>query len=246
MQTTMEVIPAIDLIDGQCVRLYRGDYDRKTVFADDPAEVAARWERLGARRIHIVDLDGAKAGSPQNLAVVRRIAASVSVPIQLGGGIRSLESARATMDAGASRVMLGTVAIRDPCIVADACAELGPDGVVVAIDSRDGIVAFSGWTDSSSARADDLMRQMQDAGVETFLCTDISRDGTLEGPNCALMADLVAVAGAGVLAAGGIASVEHIQQLSEIGVGGAVIGRALYTGDIDLTEAIAAAERAQC
>ncbi len=234
----MEVIPAIDLIEGSCVRLYQGDYARQTVYADDPVEVARRWERLGASRIHIVDLDGARIGSPQNLDVVARIARAVSVPIQMGGGVRDLRSAREVISAGAQRVMLGTVAVREPDIVRDACQELGSDAVVVAVDSRDGYVSVSGWMSDSRTEATDLMRRMMERGARTFLCTDISRDGTLQGPNHRLMSDLVRVAGAGVIAAGGIASVDHLSLLAEAGVGGAVIGKALYTGDIDLDEAL--------
>ena len=236
----MEVIPAIDLIDGRCVRLYQGDYSRETVYSDDPVEVALRWERLGARRIHVVDLDGARAGSPQNLDVIRRIADKVRLPVQMGGGVRTIESVREVLDSGVDRVMLGTVAVRDPDIVTSACERFGSDSVIVAIDSRDGNVAVSGWTDGSETSATDLIRLMMDAGVRTFLCTDISRDGTLTGPDYDLMRSLVAIAGNGVIAAGGIASISHLTKLASIGVGGAVIGRALYTGDIDLAEAVSA------
>ena len=239
----MEIIPAIDLIDGKCVRLYQGDYAQKTVYDDDPVAVALRFQRQGARRIHIVDLDGAKAGKPQNLDVARRVCAAVDVPVQMGGGVRDLDTARAAVDAGVDRVMLGTVAARKPAVVHNACAELGADRVVVAIDSRDGEVAVSGWTSGGETRATELLALMYDAGVRAFLCTDIAKDGTLSGPNYALMRDLVAVAGESVIAAGGIASVEHLRRLDEIGVGGAVIGRALYTGDIDLREAV---EYASC
>ena len=236
----MEVIPAIDLIDGRCVRLYQGDYLRETVYSDDPVEVALRWERLGARRIHVVDLDGARAGSPQNLDVISRIADAVRLPVQMGGGVRTIDSIREVIDSGVDRVMLGTVAVRDPAIVTSACEQFGAETILVAIDSRDGNVAVSGWTDGSETSATDLLRLMMDAGVRTFLCTDISRDGTLAGPDYDLMRSLVAIAGNGVIAAGGIASIDHLRDLAYIGVGGAVIGRALYTGNIDLAEAVSA------
>ena len=236
----MEVIPAIDLIDGRCVRLYQGDYSLQTTYDDDPAGVAKRWENLGARRIHVVDLDGARAGEPQNLDVIRSIADAVSVPVQMGGGVRTIESVREVLDSGVDRVMLGTVAVRDPGVVTTACERFGSESVLVAVDSRDGNVAVSGWTDGSETTATDLLRLMMDVGIRTFLCTDISRDGTLTGPNYDLMRSLVAIAGAGVIAAGGIATVDHLRDLAYIGVGGAVIGRALYTGDIDLAEAISA------
>ena len=244
----MEIIPAIDLIDGRCVRLYQGDYSQATVYADDPVEVALRWESLGAKRVHVVDLDGARAGFPQNLPIVRRIAEAVDVPVQMGGGVRSMDAVRQIVGAGIGRVMLGTVAVHNPDIVTTACKELGTDAIVVAIDSRDGDVAVSGWTVESQTRAKDLLRLMIEAGVQTFLCTDISRDGTLAGPNYGLMTELVEVGGEGVIAAGGIATVEHLTRLASVGVGGAVIGRALYTGDIDLAEAIAATgdRRATC
>ena len=238
----MEVIPAIDLIEGRCVRLYQGDYARATVYEDDPVETARRWERMGARRVHVVDLDGARAGEPRNLDVIRRIAGEVGVPVQMGGGIRNLAAVREALSAGVDRVMLGTVAARTPRVVKDACAEMGEDAVVVAVDSRDGRVAVSGWTRESDVRATDLIRRMLDAGARTFLCTDISRDGALMGPNCELMRELAGVAGGGVIAAGGIAAVEHLAALAETGVGGAVIGKALYTGDIDLAEAIRAVD----
>ena len=234
----MELIPAIDLIDGKCVRLYQGDYSRETVYADDPVEVALRWESLGASRIHIVDLDGARSGNPDNLAVVERIVNAVKVPVQMGGGVRSLDSAHRILKAGVQRVMLGTVAVRDPQIVHDACAQFGSHAIVVAVDSKDGKVAVSGWTSASEIQATDLVASMMEAGVRTFLCTDISRDGTLSGPNYGLMRDLITVAGNGIIAAGGIAAISHLQCLSQTGVGGAVIGKALYTGDINLSEAL--------
>ena len=234
----MEVIPAIDLIDGRCVRLVQGDYSRETVYSDDPVEVALRWESMGATRIHVVDLEGARLGKPANLEVVSRIASSVSVPIQMGGGVRSIEEARAVIGAGVQRVMLGTVAVRDPDMVAAARLELGEVAVVVAVDSRDGYVSVSGWTSESRVRATELLQRMSDAGVRTFLCTDIAKDGTLAGPDYELMSELVEVAGRGVIAAGGVASVEHVRQLARTGVGGVVIGKALYTGDIDLAEAL--------
>ena len=150
----MEVIPAIDLVDGRCVRLVQGDYSRQTVYSDDPVEVALRWESLGATRIHIVDLDGARLGEPANLGVIGRIASSVGVPIQMGGGVRSIDAAREVIGAGVQRVMLGTVAVRDPDIVAEARSELGDDAVVVAVDSRDGYISVSGWTSSESGSRD--------------------------------------------------------------------------------------------
>ena len=173
--------------------------------------------------------------------VIGRIATSVGVPIQMGGGVRSIDAAREVIGAGVQRVMLGTVAVRDPDIVAEARSELGDDAVVVAVDSRDGYISVSGWTSPSQVRATELLQRMSDAGVKTFLCTDIAKDGTLDGPDYQLMRELVEVAGGGVIAAGGVASVEHVRQLAMTGVGGVVIGKALYTDDIDLAEALEAA-----
>lgn len=238
MESPLELIPAIDLIDGKCVRLYQGDYSQETVYADDPVQVALRWQNLGASRIHIVDLDGARSGNPDNLDVVQRIVNAVQVPVQMGGGVRTLDTAHRILDTGVHRVMLGTVAVREPQIVHDACAQFGSEAVVVAVDSKDGQVAVSGWTSASQIQATDLVASMIEAGVQTFLCTDISRDGTLAGPNYGLMRDLVKVAGEGVIAAGGIASIEHLEDLADTGVGAAVIGKALYTGNIDLADAL--------
>lgn len=238
MESPLELIPAIDLIDGKCVRLYQGDYSQETVYADDPVQVALRWQNLGASRIHIVDLDGSRSGNPDNLDVVQRIVNAVQVPVQMGGGVRTLDTAHRILDTGVHRVMLGTVAVREPQIVHDACAQFGSEAVVVAVDSKDGQVAVSGWTSASQIQATDLVASMIEAGVQTFLCTDISRDGTLAGPNYGLMRDLVKVAGEGVIAAGGIASIEHLEDLADTGVGAAVIGKALYTGNIDLADAL--------
>ena len=236
----MQVIPAIDLRGGKCVRLYQGDYERETVYSDDPLETALRWVDMGARRLHIVDLDGAKAGSPANLAAVERIARAAGVPLHLGGGIRDLATARAAISAGASRVMLGTAAVEDADLIRALLAELGSEGVIVSVDAKDGRVALRGWTESSGMPATELVDDMARLGVVRFLYTDISRDGTLTEPNFAATGELAALSGIRVLAAGGIARVEHLARLAALGVEGAIVGRAIYTGDIDLREAIAA------
>ena len=230
--------PAIDLRGGRCVRLYQGDYARETVYSDAPAEVAARWIEAGASRLHVVDLDGAKAGAPVNLPAIESIAAAATVPVQLGGGIRSVESARAALALGVDRVMTGTAAVRDPESVAAMCDALGPEAVVVSVDARDGIVALDGWTRSSRVRAAELMHRMAEMGVVRFLYTDIARDGTLSGPNYGAIEDLRGEIDAGLIAAGGISSVEHLLRLRDIGVEAAVVGKALYTGDVSLPEAI--------
>ena len=234
----MEVVPAIDLRGGRCVRLYQGDYARETVYSDAPAEVAARWIEAGASRLHVVDLDGAKAGAPVNLPVIESIADASTVPVQLGGGIRSVESARAALDLGVDRVLTGTAAVSDPDAVAAMCDALGPEAVVVSVDARDGLVALDGWTLSTRVRAADLMRRMAAQGVVRFLYTDIARDGTLSGPNYAAIEALRGEIDAGLIAAGGISSVEHLLRLQDIGVEAAVVGKALYTGDVSLPDAI--------
>ena len=236
----MEVIPAIDLRDGKCVRLFQGDYAKETVYAADPLEVAKRWVDAGTSRLHVVDLDGAKAGAPANLEVAGKIAASSGVPVQLGGGIRSFEIAVNALSAGISRVMIGTAAIESPDFVSRLCRERGPESVVVTVDARDGWVATDGWTSDTRVAATDLVDQMKSAGVENFLYTDISRDGTLTGPNYAAVAEMVDRVEGELIAAGGISSIDHLLRLAEIGASGAVVGTALYTGGIDLVAAIEA------
>ena len=236
----MEVIPAIDLRAGRCVRLYQGDYDRETVFSDDPVEVATRWASLGAARLHVVDLDGAREGASANLDVVRRIAAAVSLPVQVGGGIRTAEAASAALDAGAHRVIVGTAAVRDPDLAPELCAELGADRVVVSVDARDGYVAVQGWTEGSDTTAAALVRRMEGRGVRRFMYTDIARDGTLEGPNFAAIERLLGETGAHLIAAGGVTTVDDLLRLRDMGLEGAIVGRAIYTGDLDLEEALEA------
>ena len=234
----MEAIPAIDLRGGKCVRLYQGDYERETVYSDDPVEVAARWVSLGATRLHVIDLDGAKDGAPANLGAIERIASSVPVPVQLGGGIRTLDAAKRALDLGVGRVIAGTIAVENPCLIREMCERLGADAVVVSVDARDGYVAVEGWTQSSRILASELMRRMTDIGVVRFLYTDIARDGTLSGPNFAAIETLSGKVDARFMAAGGISSVDHLLRLEELGVEAAIVGRALYTGDIKLVEAL--------
>ena len=234
----MEVIPAIDLRGGKCVRLYQGDYARETVYSDDPLETALRWVDMGATRLHIVDLDGARDGSPANLAVVKRIASDVNVPLHLGGGIRDRDTARAAIDVGVSRVMLGTAAVEDADLIDALLSEHGAERVIVSVDAKNGRVALHGWTEGSSALATDLVAEMASLGVARFLYTDISRDGTLTEPNFDGARALVNQGDIRLIAAGGIASVAHLERLAEIGVEASIVGRAIYTGDIDLREAI--------
>ena len=237
----MEVIPAIDLRDGKAVRLYQGDYARETVFDEDPVRVASRWESEGARRIHVVDLDGAREGSPVQVEIVRRIADVVSVPVQSGGGVRTLDDVRQLLDSGVDRVVLGTIAVEDPDLVAEACVRFGPERVVVGIDARDGMVAVRGWRESSTRTSIEVATGLASSGVTRFVHTDIARDGTLEGPNLEAMAAFAGAMDAAVIASGGVSNADDVRALTETGVEGVIIGRALYTGALTLPQAMAAA-----
>ena len=236
----MEVIPAIDIRDGRCVRLEQGDYARETIFDADPLSVAHRWASEGAQRIHVVDLDGAREGRPVNLALVRRIAESVDCHVQTGGGIRDMETLRSTLDAGVSRVVLGTAAVKDPELLREAVAVAG-DRLVVSVDARDGFVSIEGWTEATSVDARALIERLANAGVNRIVYTDIMRDGVRRGPNFEMYERLTADTSIAVIAAGGITTTEDIHHLAACGVEAAIIGRALYEGTILLREAVAAA-----
>ena len=239
----MEIIPAIDLLDGHCVRLHQGDYDRVTRFADDPVRQALEWERQGAPRLHLVDLDGARSGEAVNDAVVRAITAALAIPVQLGGGVRSRERAEDLLACGLDRVILGTVAIEQPGLVHELAAA-HPGRIVVGIDARDGRVATRGWLEESSVEATALATSLADSGIAAIISTDIATDGTLAGPNReALRAMAAAAAPVPVIASGGIgdlADVLSLLALEPLGVHGVVVGRALYDGRLDLAEAITA------
>jgi phosphoribosylformimino-5-aminoimidazole carboxamide ribotide isomerase len=233
----MEIIPAVDLKNGRCVRLYQGDYDKETVFSDDPVSMARRWQSHGATRLHVVDLDGAAEGEPRNLDAVERIVAAVDIPVQVGGGIRSIDTVEKLLGLGLARAILGTAAIDDPDLVEQSCRRFG-EQVVIGVDARDGMVATRGWLEQSSERAGDLAAAMVARGARRLIYTDITRDGTLSGPNFEGVAELLSHVGVPVIAAGGISSIEHLVRLAESGVEGAIVGRAIYTGDMDLREAI--------
>lgn len=234
-----EIIPAIDLRDGKCVRLTQGDYGRQTVFGDNPPAVARRWAELGAPRIHVVDLDGAAAGHPTQLGVIEQIARSVSVPVQLGGGIRTTETVQAAFDAGVSAVILGTAAVEDPAF-ADWCLRAHPDRCIIGIDARDGRVAVRGWLERTDVLATDLAQDFSRRGARTIVYTDISRDGMLDGPNLDGIREMVERTGLRVVASGGVSTVAQIVAVRDAGASGAIIGKALYVGSIDLTEALEA------
>ncbi len=235
----MDLYPAIDLKEGQCVRLFKGDMDQATVFNDSPGSQAASFVTAGAGWIHAVDLDGAFAGSSVNGAAVDDILASVgSVPVQLGGGIRSVEAAGAWLERGVSRVILGTVAVRDPSVVIEACKEF-PGKVAVGIDARDGKVAVEGWADTSDLEVTDLAKRFEDVGVAAIIYTDINRDGAMTGVNLESTAALARAVNIPIIASGGVASLDDIRALKADGViSGVISGRALYEGAIDLGEAI--------
>jgi phosphoribosylformimino-5-aminoimidazole carboxamide ribotide isomerase len=236
----MEVIPAIDLKSGRCVRLYQGDYQRETVYSDDPASVALAWQQQGAPRLHLVDLDGAARGNPANLEVLSQIIRSLDIPVQVGGGIRDEETAQTLLAAGADRVVIGTAAVEQPSLVESLCRDHGGNRVVVALDARHGQVAIKGWTQQSPITALELAQRMYRLGAIRLLYTDISRDGTLTEPNFGANAALVRNTGMMVLASGGVTSPEHIRRLHGIGVEGVILGRALYDGVITLPQALAA------
>ena len=234
----MEIIPAIDLKSGRCVRLYQGDYGKETVYSDDPMEVALRWQREGAQRLHLVDLDGAALGKMANLDVIKEVVKVLDIPVQVGGGIRELETALDLLDTGVERVVLGTAVIQQPDLVEELCRRCGSESVVAAVDARDGVVAIKGWTEASSLHAMEVVRRMTALGVGRFLYTDIARDGTLTEPNFGALEELVASTNQPILASGGVSSLEHLLRLESVGVEGAIIGKALYTGDLDLSIAL--------
>ncbi|MBO2522150.1 MAG: 1-(5-phosphoribosyl)-5-((5-phosphoribosylamino)methylideneamino)imidazole-4-carboxamide isomerase [Firmicutes bacterium] len=242
----MIVIPAIDLKDGRCVRLVQGRKSDVTVYGDDPVAVALEFERAGAERIHVVDLDGAFDGKPKNWRHLKAVVEAVNVPVQTGGGIRSLEAIEELLEIGVERVILGTVALKAPELVREACRRFGPERVLVGIDARGGRVAVEGWVEESDVPAVRLAEAMREAGVREIVFTDISRDGTLAGPNLASLEEMLST-GMRVIASGGVSSVEDlvaIAALARRGVTGAIVGKALYTGRVDLAEAIAAVRAA--
>ena len=236
----MLIFPAIDIRGGKCVRLLKGDFAQETVFSDDPAAMARKWQKQGARFLHLVDLDGALAGKSQNLATVKAILAAVTIPVELGGGIRTMENVDEVLTLGVRRVILGSVAVRNPDLVKAACAKYG-DRVVVGIDAKDGIVAVDGWGVSGNVQVGDLAREMGKAGVRTIIYTDIARDGTLEGVNVEATARLARESGIQIVASGGVKSVEDIRALKPYekdGIEGVIVGKSIYMGTLDLQEAI--------
>ena len=236
----MLIFPAIDIRGGKCVRLLKGDFAQETVFSDDPAAMARKWQQQGAQFLHLVDLDGALAGKSQNLATVRAILSVVTIPVELGGGIRTMANIDEVLALGVRRIILGSVAVHDPDLVKAACAKYG-NRVVVGIDAKDGIVAVDGWGVSGNVQVGTLAKAMAEAGVRTIIYTDIARDGTLEGVNVEATARLARESGVQIVASGGVKSVEDIRALKPYeknGIEGVIVGKSIYMGTLDLQEAI--------
>jgi phosphoribosylformimino-5-aminoimidazole carboxamide ribotide isomerase len=234
--------PAIDIRGGQAVRLLQGDYERETAYDADPADAAKRWAGEGAEFLHVVDLDGARAGTPRNLEAVRRIAAAVDCPIQVGGGLRDEASVASVLAAGAERVVIGTAALRDPKFLAEALEKHG-ERVIVSVDARDGKVALSGWTEAGEERVVEAVAELSSRGVTRFLCTAIEVDGTMQGPALAELARIAAATESQLIASGGVGTLSDLKALARdtaSNVEGAIVGRALYEGRFTVSEAIAA------
>jgi phosphoribosylformimino-5-aminoimidazole carboxamide ribotide isomerase len=238
----MIILPAIDIKDGQCVRLYQGDYALVSTYDADPIKVAQRWQSAGASWLHVVDLDGAAAGQPINKELIRRMRANTSLHIELGGGMRSLKHIEQMLDAGIDRVILGTVAITDRALLEEALARWG-ERIAVGLDARNGQVAISGWRETSQVQATSLATELGEIGVQRFIYTDITRDGALKGPNLDALREIQQVISCSLIASGGVSSIDDLRSIAALGIEGAIVGKALYTGDVDLTTAIQELER---
>ena len=239
----MIILPAIDLRDGKCVRLLKGNFAQETVYSTEPEEVALRWAREGAEFLHVVDLDGALAGKPQNTEAIKKILNSIQIPMEVGGGIRTLETIDATLELGVSRVIFGSAAVQNQALVKNACQRYG-NRIAVGIDAKDGIAAIDGWGVSGGISAIDLAKELSSYGLETIIYTDISRDGTLSGVNVEATAKLALESGVNVIASGGVRSLEDIHSLKAReadGVIGVIAGKSIYEATLSLPEAIVAA-----
>lgn len=238
----MQVWPAIDLLGGKCVRLQQGDYQRETVFPDEPASVARQFQQQGARHLHLVDLDGARAGRPMNLDIVRTIVAQVDLQCELGGGIRDEATIAELLDAGLSRLVLGTSALKRPEWFREMCGKY-PGQLALGVDARNGLVATDGWLETSSVRAVELVQQFADDPVAAIIYTDIATDGMLQGPNVAAMREMQAAVDKPVIASGGVTTAKDVADLAAAGLAGAIVGRALYAGTLTLPDALTAASK---
>ncbi|EGK59789.1 1-(5-phosphoribosyl)-5-[(5-phosphoribosylamino)methylideneamino] imidazole-4-carboxamide isomerase [Centipeda periodontii DSM 2778] len=239
----MIIFPAIDLRDGKCVRLLRGDFAKETVYSSNPEDVALRWVREGAEYLHVVDLDGALAGKPQNTEVIKKILSSVQIPIEVGGGIRTLETIENTLELGVKRVILGSVAVQNRSLIKEACQRYR-DRIVVGIDAKDGITVIDGWGVSGGIPAVELAKELASFGLKTIIYTDISRDGTLSGVNIEATSKLAIESGVDIIASGGVKSLEDIHALKKRevdGIVGVIAGKSIYEGTLSLSEAIVAA-----
>ena len=238
----MNIIPAIDLIGGQAVRLMKGDYNKVTVYNPNPTEVAKSFEEKGARFLHIVDLDGAKDGSAANFQTIADIVEKTSLSVEVGGGIRSMETVKKYIEIGVDRIIIGTAAVTAPAFLAEAI-RLYPDHIAVGVDIKDGMVAIKGWLEVSALSCFDFCQKMQNIGIKTIICTDISKDGMMSGTNRELYRDLSARFSMNIIASGGVSTMTDIEALAKMELYGAIVGKALYTGAIELESAIALAER---
>jgi phosphoribosylformimino-5-aminoimidazole carboxamide ribotide isomerase len=238
----LQVIPAIDIINGRCVRLVRGDYDQETVYSDNPVEMALKWQEQGASRLHIVDLDGARMGAPHNIKTVQKIAEALTIPVQLGGGIRTLEKAKRVIDAGVDRVIVGTSVALDNDLADEMFGYLG-ETAILDVAALNGYVAVRGWQARTEERAVDFAKRMLDYGAKRIIFTDIDRDGMLQGVNTYAIERMLREVNVPVIASGGVGSIEDIKRLAaleESGLEGVILGKALYTGAVELTDALAA------
>jgi len=236
---TFQVIPSIDLRDGHCVRLFQGDYAKETRYEGDPVEVARRWEAAGGAILHVVDLDGAKAGAPRNDRVMAAICEALRIPVEVSGGLRTMADIEAAFAYGAGRVQLGSIAVREPELVRRACAAF-PGRIVVSLDARNGEVMTDGWTAGGGVKTEEMALRMVSLGVPRLMFTDISHDGAMRGPNVEALRALAALVPVPVVASGGVTAIEHLRAIADAGCEGAIIGRALYEGAIDLRAAIEA------
>ncbi len=241
----MKIFPAIDLYKGEAVRLVKGEYDKLTVYSRAPEEKAAEFHRAGAEYLHVVDLEGARDGGTPNLDTVKRIVERAPLKVEIGGGVRSADVIERYLEIGVYRVILGTAAITSPGFTAESIRRFGRTHIAVGVDVKDGFVAIKGWTELSDRRCLDFCRELEEIGVSAVICTDVSRDGLLSGANTELYRSLSAEVGMDIIAAGGVTTLEDVLRLRSLGIYGAIIGKSLYTGGIDLSRAIAEAEGAE-
>lgn len=233
----MIIYPAIDVKDGMCVRLKQGDYNNVTVYSREPVSVALKWERQGAKWLHVVDLDGARSGRPKNIAVISEMAVNLAIPLQLGGGIRDIETIEIVLNKGIHRIILGTSAVYNPELVKEV-ASIFQENIAIGIDARDGIAKVEGWEKDSGIAAIELAKRMEQLGAGTIIYTDISKDGMLQGPNIPAMQEMVKAVKCKIIASGGVTKLDDIRKLKKTGVAGVIVGKALYTGDINFKEAL--------